>query len=130
MARNTRTFSDFDLNFLKHPDTDSLVMKYDEQSIKQAVRNLILTNHYERQFHPEIGSQVKGLLFEHATPMLAATLKQAIINTINAHEPRVRLIDVNVTVSPDNNEVYVSVEFTIVNTNRPIVLNVILERTR
>ena len=129
-SRNTRIFSDFDLNFGAHPATGDVSMKYDENAIKQSIKNLVMTNHYERHFHPEIGSQVKGLLFEPATPMLEITLKQAITNTINTFEPRVNLIDVKVLLSPDSNQLYVTIEFTIINTTRPVTMSLILERTR
>ena len=130
MARNTRTFSDLDLNFIAHPQTGDLVRKYDDEAIKQAVKNLILTNNYERPFHSEIGSQIRGLLFEPVTPMLNMLLKRAIIDTITNHEPRVRLTDVIVRFSPDNNDVYISIEYTIVNTTRPIQIDLVLKRTR
>ena len=64
MARSTRTFSDLDLNFGMHPVTRDVVLKYDDQAIKAAVKNLVLTQNYERPFHSEIGSQIRGLLFE------------------------------------------------------------------
>jgi phage baseplate assembly protein W len=130
MARNTRTFSDLDLNFTAHPVTKDITRKYDEEAIKAAVKNLVLTQNYERPFHSEIGSQIRGLLFEPATPMLNIMLKRAITDTITNFEPRVRLNDVLVRVSPDNNEVYVSINFTIVNTTRPVTVDLILTRTR
>jgi phage baseplate assembly protein W len=130
MARTTRTFSDLDLNFTKHPVTNDVSVRFDENAIKQSVKNLIFTNHYEKPFHPEIGSEVRALLFEPFSPMLSHTLKQAIINTISNYEPRVRLYDVEVLASPDTNSIYVTLEFVIVNTTRPITLNLVLERTR
>ena len=130
MARNTRTFSDLDLNFTKHPVTKDVVRKYDEEAIKQSVKNLVMTQNYERPFHSEIGSQIRGLLFEPATPMLSALLKRAITDTIINFEPRVRLIDVIVRLAADSNLVSVSVEFSIVNTVRPINVNMTLTRTR
>ena len=130
MARNTRTYTDLDLNFIAGPSTGDIAKKYDENAIKQSVRNLMLTNHYERPFHPEIGSQVTSLLFEPYSPLLKAMLEQAITNTIINHEPRVRLISVEVNFNPDNNAVYVSIVFTILNTEQPITVNMILQRTR
>ena len=130
MARNTRTFSDLDLNFTKHPVTKDVVRKFDEEAIKASVKNLVLTQNYERPFHSEIGSQIRGLLFEPATPMLNVMLKRAITDTIINFEPRVNLDDVLVTISPDNNEVYVSIYFTIINTIRPLQVDLILTRTR
>jgi phage baseplate assembly protein W len=130
MARSTRTFSDIDLNFGMHPVTHDVVLKYDDQAIKASVRNLVLTQNYERPFHSEIGSQIRGLLFENATPMLDIMLKRAITDTIVNFEPRVKLNDVVVTVSPDNYEVYVSIYFTIINTTRPQQVDLILTRSR
>jgi phage baseplate assembly protein W len=130
MARNTRTFSDFDFNFSKHPATQDVAMKYDEEAIKASVRNLVLTQNYERPFHSEIGSQIRGLLFEPATPMLNVMLKRAIEDTITNFEPRVKLQEVAVTMRPDENRIEVSVYFTIINTTRPVQVDLILTRTR
>lgn len=130
MARNTRTFSDLDFNFTAHPVTGDIVRKFDEEAIKQSVKNLVMTQNYERPFHSEIGSQIRGLLFEPATPMLKILLKRAITDTIINFEPRVNLLDVIVKLLPDTNDVYVSIEFSIVNTIRPITVNLALKRTR
>lgn len=130
MARNTRTFSDLDFNFTAHPVTKDVTRKYDEEAIKQSVKNLVMTQNYERPFHSEIGSMVRGLLFEPATPMLPIMLKRAITDTIVNFEPRVILNDVTVRFTPDANDIAVTIEFTIINTTRPIVVNLVLERTR
>ena len=130
MARNTRLFSDLDFNFTAHPVTKDVVRRYDENAVKTALKNLILTSNYERPFHPEIGTPIKSLLFEPATPLLAAAIKQAVVNTINNFEPRVELSDVSVSVDEDSNSVAISIEFKIVNTTRPLTLDLTLERTR
>ena len=130
MARTTRTFSDLDLNFTAHPVTGDINIRYDADAIKTSVKNLVLTQNYERPFHSEIGSPINGLLFDLATPLLTITLQRTITDLINNHEPRVFLNDVVINVSPDNNSVYVSIYFTILNTLNPITLDLILERTR
>jgi phage baseplate assembly protein W len=130
MARTTRTFSDLDLNFTAHPVTGDINIRYDADAIKASVKNLVLTQNYERPFHSEIGSPINGLLFDLATPLLTITLQRTITDLINNHEPRVFLNDVVINVSPDNNSVYVSIYFTILNTLNPITLDLILERTR
>ena len=130
MARNTRTFSDLDFNFTAHPVTGDIVRRYDESAIKNSLKNLILTSNYERPFHSEIGSPVKRLLFEPATPMLQVMLQRAIADTVNNFEPRVELLNVDVVVSEDTYEVYVTIEFQIVNTTQPLTLDLTLERTR
>lgn len=130
MARNTRTFSDFDFNFTKHPVTNDLVRKYDEEAIKQSVKNLVLTQNYERPFHSEIGSQVRSLLFELHNPMTQMLLQRTISDTIINFEPRVTLIDVAVRLNPDENSANITVLFSIINTTRPITVTMTLTRTR
>ena len=130
MARNTRTYSDFDLNFIANPATKDIGMKYDENAIKAAVRNLVLTQNFERPFHSEIGTQIYGLLFNPAGPMLDTLLKRAITDVITTFEPRVVLLDVQVVSRLDNNAINVTIIFRIVNTSAPVTLELILKRTR
>jgi phage baseplate assembly protein W len=130
MARNTRTFSDLDFNFGLHPATSDVVTRYDEDAVKQSIRNLILTQNYERPFRSNIGCQVKGLLFEPISPLLTAMIERTISDTIINYEPRADLISVAVKFSPENNSVYISITFKIKNTETPVNINLILERTR
>jgi len=130
MARNTRNFSDLDLNFTAHPVTKDIVLRYDENAVKTSLKNLILTSNFERPFHSEIGSPIKRLLFEPATPMLAVVMKRAIVDTVNNFEPRVELLNVDVNVAIDSNAIRVTIEFKIRNTERPLSLDLVLERTR
>jgi phage baseplate assembly protein W len=130
MARNTRIFSDLDLNFTAHPVTGDITRRFDEDAIKQSVKNLLLTRNYERPFHSEIGSPIRQLLFDLPGPMFNVMLQRAIIDVINNFEPRVSIIDVRVDDYSDANEVYITLEFKIVNTERPLTLDLALERTR
>jgi hypothetical protein len=130
MARNTRTYTDLDFNFLPHPATRDVTVRYDENSIKQSIRNLILTRNYERPFRSNIGCQVKALLFEPITPILTAMIERTISDTIANFEPRVDLLGVAVRFSPENNDAYITVMFKIKNTETPVSVNLILERTR
>ena len=130
MARNTRIFSDLDLNFTAHPVTKDIAIRYDENAIKTALKNLIFTQNYERPFHSEIGSPIKAMLFDLATPVLIATLDRILTDLITNFEPRVVLLNVESNISPDENSVYITITFAILNTTRPITLDVVLERTR
>ena len=130
MAQISRIFSDLDLNFLAHPTTKDVTMVVNEQAIKAALRNLILTSNYERPFHPEIGSPIRSLLFNNATPLTSILIERAIYQTVQNFEPRVSLINVSAKLSPDNNEVYVTIEFRILNIATVQSINLILNRTR
>ena len=130
MARNTRTFSDLDFNFLVHPRTKDVSTRYDEDAIKQSLRNLILTRNYERPFRSYLGSQVNALLFEPISPLLTSMLEKTISDVIQNFEPRVDLLNVVVQYSPQNNDVYITISFKIINTQTPLSVNLMLERTR
>lgn len=130
MAKITRTFSDIDLTFSKHPVTDDIVKKYDDYAIKQSIKSLVLTKNYERPFHSEIGSPLMALMFEPVSPSSAQLIKKIIEQTIINFEPRVVLTEVQVKFSPDNNAVYASILYNIVNTTTPQTLNLTLKRTR
>lgn len=130
MARNTRIFSDIDLNFTAHPVTKDITRRFDENAVKSSLKNLVLTSNYERPFHSEIGSPIRALMFESFSPMFVATLKKSIINMIDNFEPRVVVIEVLINNRPDDNAVEVTIEFRIVNTEKPLTLGLVLERTR
>jgi len=130
MARNTRTFTDLDFNFLLHPKTGDVSTRSDEEAIKQSIRNLVLTRNYERPFRSEVGCQATNLLFEPMSPMLSTLIEKTITDTIANYEPRVDLLDVKVRFSPENNSAYITITFKIRNTETPVSVNIILERTR
>lgn len=130
MQKNIRTFSDIDLNFGIHPVTQDVVKKYDDNAIKQSIKSLILTKNYERPFHSEIGSPITALLFEPVSPITAHMIKKVIEQTIINFEPRVVLTNVEVKFSADNNAVYCSIVYRIVNTTTPQTVNLTLKRTR
>jgi hypothetical protein len=130
MAGNSRTFTDLDLNFIAHPITHDVTRRYDEQAIKQSLKNLIMTLNYERPFHPEIGSQVMQLLFEPVSPITQHMLEAAIRDTITNFEPRVNVIRTDVRFNNDNQTVYIAITFTIVNTEKPLTVDFTLQRTR
>jgi phage baseplate assembly protein W len=130
MARSTRVFSDLDFNFTAHPVTGDVARKYDENAIKASLKHLLLTKHFERPFHSEIGSPLTQLLFEPVSPLVIVSMERAITDLIQNFEPRVYLIDVKCWDNIDNNAVNVTIVFAIKNTTAPIKLDLVLERTR
>lgn len=130
MSRNTRTFRDLDFNFFRHPKTKDVSVRSDEDAIKQSIKNLLLTRNFERPFRSEIGSPVYNILFEPISPMSTALMKRAIIDTINNFEPRADLLDVSVRFNSDENAAVIGIIFRIRNTQTPVEVNLVLERTR
>lgn len=128
-------YSDLDLDFIAHPTTKDVVKKTGADAIKRSVRNLILTNFYDRPFRSYIGSSAQKILFDNINPLTATFLKNAIIEVINNFEPRVQLVNddnngVIVQVNADNNGYNVTISFVIVNRSEPVVVSFFLERLR
>ena len=101
------------------------------QAVKRAVRNLILTNTYEKSFHPEIGSGIRELLFEPLSPVTAFVLSQKVEDVIENFEPRARLVGVRALPDLDRNSYEISIEFYVQNAPTELVdTTVLLERLR
>ena len=131
IARNVRQYTDLDLFFGKKTTSKDISKVTDIQAVKRSIRNLVLTNHYEKPFHPEIGSGVRGILFEPMTPLTAHILTRKIEDVITNFEPRARLISVKAIPNLDRNEYECTVQFYVVNAPTELVdLTVFLERLR
>jgi phage baseplate assembly protein W len=130
-SRSARIYKDLNLIFSPHPNTKDITRKTDIEAVKQSVKNLVLTNHYERPFHPEIGSNVTDILFEPMTPLTAGLLTKQISEVINNFEPRARLVSVNANPRIDRNEYEVTINFYVVNIPGELVsFTTMLERLR
>jgi phage baseplate assembly protein W len=125
-----RSFKDLDLNFTIHPIKKDINVHKNEYAIINAVKNLILTNHYERLFQPQIGSNIRRLLFENVDSVTGSQIEREITETIDNFEPRARTSKVDVVADPDNNGFKVVLEFFIINNPNPITINFFLERIR
>ena len=128
--RNSKSFADLNLLFTASPSTGDITKKTDEEAIKSSLRNLISTKNYERPFHPEIGCQIFSLLFENFTSVTSQVMRKTIQDVVNKFEPRVDILDVLVYETVDENNLNVSVTFKIINTERPVTFNTILQRVR
>lgn len=126
----TRIFADLDLNFTAHPVSKDVTRRYNENAVKAALRNLLLTSYYERPFHSEIGAPIRQLLFEIPGPMNREMIKRAVQDTVANYEPRVQLLNVEVKYDPDNNNVDILLEFRVLNSPNITTLELTLERTR
>lgn len=127
---NALVYKDFDFKFTAHPVTGKLLMKKNAESVKQALKLLILTNLGEKQYKPEFGSGVKGSLFEPYTKLTEGELRSAIQIAIGNYEPRVELIDIRFGGNPDRNELTVSIIFRPRNSTEKVTLHLNLERVR
>ena len=131
ITRNVRQYTDLDLFFGKKSSNSDVQEITDVKAVKRSIRNLVLLNHYEKPFHPEIASGVRDMLFELMTPVTAQILARKIEDVIQNFEPRARLVSVTALPNLDRNEYEVSIEFYVVNQPTELVdLTIMLERVR
>lgn len=130
MSSIVRKFSDLDLDFSAHPVTKDVVKKLNDNAIAGSIRNLLLTSHYERLFNPELGSNLKKMLFEPIDNITTSIIQGMILQTIQNYEPRVTIQDVIATPDYDNDRYNIKIVFFINNTLEPIAVSFFLERVR
>lgn len=123
-------YSDFFTNFNNHPNTGYLVRLTNEESIKRALRNLLLTNRTERRFQPQFGGDLHKLLFEDISPITSNLIQKSIEDTISRFEPRIKLINVTVIPNEQRNSYEVGIIFQPINISTQSAMTVTLYRVR
>jgi hypothetical protein len=129
-TRSSKIFKDLNLDFQQNSATKDIQKITDAESVKRSVRNLINTNHYEKPFHPEIGSNLRAMLFELMTPQMNHVITKQIENLINNYEPRCRLVQVHTQPEFERNGYNVQISFYVQNYPDPVVVESFLERLR
>lgn len=125
-----RVYKDLDLNFKIHPIKKDINKTVGENAIVASVKNLLLTNHYERPFQPYIGCNIKKLLFEPMDPIVARSIDTEIRTTLANFEKRVDVVSVSVIPNFDQNGFNVTLTIRPKNLVTPIQINFFLERVR
>ena len=128
--RANRIYKDLDLDFGRNPLTNDVNKLTDVEAVKRSVRNLINTSHYDRPFHPEIGSSVRGLLFEPITPLTSLNLQRKVEEVLTNFEPRIRLVQVLSRPNADLNRYSLRISFYVIGTTLPVTVETFLERLR
>jgi len=126
----TKSYKDLDLDFGRNVVTNDVNKLTDVEAVKRSVRNLIQTNHFERPFHPELGGNVRALLFEPLNMFTAMNLQRKIAEVIANFEPRVQLIQVNAKPDEERNSFLVSISFNILGVAQGVTVETMLERLR
>ena len=126
--KKSRAFKDIAMAFSKNPFTDDANVVKNDNAIKQAIKNLVLTTPGEKPFQPLTGSSVNDLLFEPLDPFTADTLRDEIINTINQYEKRVRLENVWLQPIHDRNQLNITIEYQVVGQSITESFSFVLQR--
>lgn len=130
VTQTLRRYKDLDLNFNIHPVKKDINKHTDELAVINSVKNLLLTNHYERPFRPEIGSNINKLLFDNIDSITVSALRREIEQVITNFEPRVSMSLIEVTPDYEDNRFRVNMEFFIVNRTEPVTIEFFLNRER
>ena len=130
VKRKPEIYSDFHKDMTQSPINFDLARKLDEEAVKESIKNLILTDRGERLFQPDIGADVRKMLFENIDNAAIELIKDLVKNTIRNYEPRANLIGVDVLTSIDSLKVDIVITFNIINRLEPIVFAVTLDRVR
>lgn len=130
LQKTRELYADFHKDLTLNPVSLDLARKINEESIKESIKNLLLTDKGERFYRPNLGSDIRKLLFDNLTLDTIVIAEEMIKSTIRSYEPRCDLIDVDVTSSIDDNTLYATVIFSVTNREDPITLTVVLDRVR
>jgi len=129
-AIKTPVFKDFDLNMKVHPVTGKLIIRKNSESVKQAIRNLVLTDKGERPFRPLCGSDIRSRLFDLYDPATESNITADVTLAIENYEERALLLGVGVAGDPDNNNLRVNITFRTISSEIPNTLTLSLEAIR
>lgn len=128
-----QTFKDISVTFNEHPNTKDLLVVKEQQAVKIALQNLVMTAKGERPFRSDLGSNIRRSLFDLLDFGTAGIIRSELFLLIERYEPRVRVIDIIVNPEFDQNAYSVFIEFEIIgreNPNTPLSTEFILTRTR
>ena len=128
--RSAKIYQDLNLDFQKNTATKDIQKLTDVEAVKRSVRNLIKLNHYEKPFHPEVGSNLRAMLFENITPQINHAISKQIDLLIRNYEPRCRLVQLNVQPDVDRNGYRASISFFVINHPERVEVETFLERLR
>ena len=128
--RSTRIYKDLDLDFGRNTVTNDVNKLTDVEAVKRSVRNLINTNHFESPFHPELGGNVRALLFEPMTPLTALNLQRKIEEVLSNFEPRAKITQILADPDIDRNGYRLEIRFYVIGIQNPITVETFLERLR
>jgi len=123
-------YKDIDLDFGRNSVTNDVNNLTNVEAVKRSVRNLINTSHFDRPFHPEIGSSVRGMLFEPITPLTALNLQRKVEEVLVNFEPRIKLVQITANPDIDRNAYGLSIYFYVVGTTELVQVETFLERLR
>ena len=121
---------DLDLSLLIHPIRKDINVLKDDNAVKNAVKNLLITNAFERPFQPQLGANLRGLLFEPADAIPRIAIKDNIKRVLRDYEPRVKVLSIGLNDLSDQNAYRLTVKFLIKENDTDDTVEILLRRLR
>ena len=115
----SRAFKDINLSFKRHPVTNDLVTIKNEDAIKRSIKNIIFTILGEKPYILDFGSSINNSLFDLNTSITEIRISDEIRQSLINFEPRIRNIDVTVSVYPDSGEMNATIQYDITGIPAP-----------
>ena len=128
MSIASRTYKDFAYSFFANPMSGDVGKKTGADAVKSAIVAVLKTNHNERMFQPEFGSNIRALLFEQMNPITEQRMKTEVENAIRNHEPRAEVLGITVDRQEEQNRYLVSILFNISSEAEPQKLETYFDR--
>lgn len=125
-----RSYKDFDISFTKHPTTNDIMEITGFEVVKRSIKNIILTNFFEKPMKSEFGGNITAKLFDNFTPMLKFSLEENIKHAITKHEPRAVIEEIKISDDIENHQLNVSITFSIINSEESVTINTFLYLAR
>tara|TARA_Y100000385_G_scaffold247305_1_gene267289 strand:+ start:261 stop:710 length:450 start_codon:yes stop_codon:yes gene_type:complete len=121
---------DLDLSLKIHPIRKDIIPLKDDAAIKNAVKNLLISNFYERPFQDDLGANLRGFLFEPAGLLTTLNIKDNIKSVIKKYEPRVAITSIKVDNMESDNSYHIAVNFNIKEYDSASGVEIVLRRLR
>ena len=128
MSIASRTYKDFAYSFFANPMSGDVGKKTGADAVKSAIVSILKTNHNERMFQPEFGSNIRALLFEQMNPITEQRMKTEVENAVRNHEPRAEILGITVTGQEEQNRYLVSILFNVSSEAEPQKLETYFDR--
>jgi phage baseplate assembly protein W len=128
MSIASRTYKDFAYSFFANPMSGDVGKKTGASAVKSAIVSILKTNHNERMFQPEFGSNIRALLFEQMNPITEQRIKTEVENAVRNHEPRAEVLGITVDRQEEQNRYLVSILFNIASEAEPQKLETYFDR--
>ena len=123
-------FKDIPLSFTAHPVTGNVKALVNRDAVKQSVKNIVLTNFYERPYSPNLGGDIISQLFENMDPITEYNIAKNIRQALDNYEPRAIIDEIKSDFFQDQNAINITITFRVRNDAEPISVNVLLDRVR